>query len=152
VFFQLFINIASSVDSRYSSYGTQLDTRGGVVVSLFNVLLLIWFVGCRKVNKHILATKTYDTLLVLYFLGALISILSVVLGVDPSGFLRMSWYFIQMNVFLLPMTIMSFRDNNTRYIITFSAVIFMTLYFYLTTSAFSNLSPYRFNPIIEVLK
>lgn len=148
VFFQSFINIASDVDSRYSTYGAQLETRGGVVVSSFNVLLLIWFVFCRKINARILATKTYDTLLVLYLLGALISILSVALGIDPSGFLRMSLYFIQMNIFLLPMTILSFRDNNTRYVITLAAVLLMTMYFYLTTSTFSNLTPYRFNPII----
>jgi hypothetical protein len=150
IFFQSFIDIASGVDSRYSSYGAQLETRGGVVVSSFNVLLLIWFVFCRKVNSHILATKTYDTLLVLYLLGALISILSVVLGINPSGFLRMSIYFIQMNIFLLPMTILSFRDDSTRYIITFFTVLLMTVYFYLTTNAFSNLTPYRFNPVIEI--
>jgi len=151
IFFQSFINIASSVDSRYSSYGNQRDTRSGVVVSLFNVLLLIWFVFCRKINAYILATKAYDTLLALYLLGALISILSVTLGIDPSGFLRMSWYFIQMNIFLLPMTILSFRDNSTRYVITFAAVILMTFYFILTTKAFSNLTPYKFNPVIKAI-
>jgi hypothetical protein len=150
VFFQSFINIASSVDPRYSSYGDQQDARGGVVVSSFNVLILIWFVLCRKINPHILATKTYDTLLVIYLLGALISILSVVLGINPSGFLRMSWYFIQMNIFLLPMTILSFRNSSTRYVIILFAVLLMTLYFYLTTSTFSNLTPYRFNPIVEI--
>lgn len=150
VFFQLFISIASSVDSRYSSYGIQQETRGGVVVSVFNILLLIWFVFCRRINSKTLATKTYDTLLVIYLLGALISILSVTLGVDPSGFLRMSWYFIQMNVFLLPMTILSFKDFDTRYVITFIAALLMTLYFFLTTSAFSNLVPYRFNPIVDI--
>jgi len=151
IFFQSFINIASEVDARYSSYGDQQKTRGGVVVSLFNILLLVWFVFCRKINAHILATKIYDTFLVIYLLGALISLLSVVLGVDPSGFLRMSLYFIQMNIFLLPMTINSFRDNNTRYIISISAVFLMVCYFYLTTSTFSNLTPYTFNPIIERL-
>lgn len=151
VFFQSFINIASDIDFRYSNYGTKRDSAGGVVVSSFNIILLAWFVLCRKINAHILGTKTYDTLLVLYLLGSLISILSIVLGIDPSGFLRLSLYFIQMNMFLLPMTILSFRDDITRYIITFFAILLMTLYFYMTTSAFSHLTPYRFNPIIEAL-
>jgi hypothetical protein len=149
VFFQSFISIASSIDNRYSSYGDRQETSGGVVVSTFNVLLFCWFFLCRIVNKSILATRTFDILLSLYLLGALISILSIVLKIDPSGFLRMSVYFIQMNIFLVPLTIMSFRDNNTRYIITFCAVLLMTAYFYLTTTTFSHLTPYKFNPIIE---
>jgi len=150
IFFQTFINIASDIDSRYSSYGAKQDTRGGLVVSTFNVLLFAWFVICRKANAHILATRTFDVLLALYLLGALISILAMVLGVDPSGFLRMSIYFVQMNIFLLPMTIYSFRDDFSRHILIFCAVGFMTIYFYLTTSAFSNLTPYKFNPIIGI--
>ncbi|MBL4940748.1 MAG: EpsG family protein [Colwellia sp.] len=145
IFFQSFVDLASGVDERYSSYGDQKDTRGGIVVSSFNILLLGWFILCRKINHHNIAIKQFDILLTLYLLGALISILSIVLGVDPSGFLRMSIYFIQMNIFLLPMTILSFRNLTTRYIIVFTAILLMILYFYMTTSAFSNLVPYQFN-------
>jgi hypothetical protein len=148
VFFQSFINLASSIDNRYSSYGDKQDTHGGLVVSTFNILLFCWFLMCRIANRGILANRTFDILLALYLLGTLISLLSIVLKVDPSGFLRMSIYFIQMNMFLLPMTIYSFRDNNTRYIIIFCAVVLMTMYFYLTTTTFSNLTPYKFNPIV----
>lgn len=150
VFFQTFVNFAAGVDDRYSTYGDQQETHGGVVVSLFNILLFCWFLLCRHINGHILANRKFDILLALYFLGVLISLLSIVLKVDPSGFLRLSLYFIQMNIFLVPMTILSFRDNNTRYIISMSAVFLMTLYFYMTTSTFSNLTPYRFNPVVEV--
>ena len=149
IFFQTFIGLASSIDNRYSTYGDQQETHGGLVVSTFNILLFCWFLLCRTINKSTLANRTFDILLSLYLLGALISLLSIVLKIDPSGFLRMSIYFIQMNMFLLPLTIMSFRDNNTRYIITFAAVILMTAYFYLTTTTFSHLTPYKFNPIIE---
>lgn len=150
VFFQSIVDFAAGVDARYSTYGNQQDTRGGLVVSTFNLLLLGWFFFCRKIHPQALANNTFDTLLTLYLLGALISALAMVLGVDPSGFLRMSIYFVQMSIFLVPMTIFSFRDDATRYIIGGAAVALMTLYFYLTTSTFSNLTPYRFNPIIEM--
>lgn len=150
VFFQSIVDLASGIDARYSTYGNQQDTRGGLVVSSFNLLLLIWFFFCRKIHPQALANNTFDTLLTLYLLGALISVLAMVLGVDPSGFLRMSIYFVQTSMLLVPMTIFSFRDNATRYIISGAAVALMTLYFYLTTSTFSNLTPYRFNPIIEM--
>ncbi|NQZ23890.1 MAG: EpsG family protein [Colwellia sp.] len=150
IFFQSFINFASSVDDRYSSYGDQQDSHGGLVVSTFNIILFCWFILCRVINIKTLNTRTFDILLSLYLLGTLVSLLSIILKIDPSGFLRMSIYFIQMNIFLLPMTIMSFRDDSTRYIITFCIVVLMTLYFYLTTTAFSNLTPYRFNPIVEI--
>jgi hypothetical protein len=150
IFFQSFINIASSIDNRYSSYGDQQDKHGGLVVSTFNIVLFCWFLLCRSVNIKTLGTRTFDILLSLYFLGTLVSLLSIILKIDTSGFLRMSIYFIQMNMFLLPMTIISFRDYNTRYIITFLAFVLMTFFFYLTTTTFSNLTPYRFNPIVEI--
>jgi hypothetical protein len=150
VFFQSFINFASSVDDRYSTYGDQQDSHGGLVVSTFNISLFCWFFLCRVINVKALGNRTFDILLALYFLGTLVSLLSIILKIDPSGFLRMSIYFIQMNIVLLPMTILSFRDDSTRYIITFITVILMTLYFYLTTATFSNLTPYRFNPIVEI--
>jgi hypothetical protein len=152
VFFQTFINFAASIDDRYSSYGDQKETHGGVVVSMFNILLFCWFVLCRNINKGILGTRTFDILLTLYLMGVLISLLSIVLKVDPSGFLRMSLYFIQMNIFLLPMTIYSFRDDTTRIVLIIAGTLLMTLYFYMTTSTFSNLTPYRFNPIIEAVQ
>ncbi|XPF93994.1 EpsG family protein [Colwellia sp. RE-S-Sl-9] len=151
VFFPSFISIASSIDSKYSTYGDQQETSGGVVVSTFNILLFVWFVLCRRVNARYLGTRSFDILLSLYLLGTLISLLSIILRIDPSGFLRMSIYFIQLNMFLLPMTIISFKDYQTRLIMIFVAIIFMSLYFYLTTSTFSNLAPYRFNPIVENL-
>ena len=150
IFFQSFINLASSVDDRYSSYGDQQDSHGGLIVSTFNIVLLCWFLLCRVVNAKVLGTRTFDILLALYFLGSLVSLLSIILKIDPSGFLRMSVYFIQMNMFLLPMTILSFRDDSTRYIIIFLTVILMTFYFYLTTKTFSHLTPYKFNPIVEI--
>jgi hypothetical protein len=150
VFFQTFVNLAAGVDDRYSTYGDQKDTHGGVIVSLFNILLFFWFLLCRYTNRQILANRNFDILLALYFLGVLISLLSIILKVDPSGFLRLSLYFIQMNIFLVPITILSFRDDSTRYIITMAAVFLMTIYFYMTTSTFSNLTPYRFNPVIEI--
>ena len=151
IFFQSFINLASSVDERYSSYGNQQESHGGLIVSTFNIVLLCWFLLCRVVNVKALGTRTFDILLALYFLGTLVSLLSIILKIDPSGFLRMSVYFIQMNIFLLPMTIISFRADSTRYMITFLTVGLMIFYFYLTTTAFSNLTPYRFNPIVEIL-
>ncbi len=150
IFFQSFINLASSVDDRYSSYGDQQESHGGLIVSTFNIVLLCWFLLCRVVNAKVLGTRTFDISLALYFLGTLVSLLSIILKIDPSGFLRMSVYFIQMNMFLLPMTIISFRDDSTRYIIISLSVILMTFYFYLTTKAFSNLTPYKFNPIVEI--
>jgi len=151
VFFQTFINFAASIDTRYSSYGDRTESHGGVMVSMFNILLFAWFMICRNINRVILGTRTFDTLLTLYLMGVLISLLSIVLKVDPSGFLRMSLYFIQMNIFLLPMTIISFKDDSTRYIINSLAVLLMMVYFYLTTSAFSHLTPYKFNPIIDTM-
>ena len=151
VFFQSFISIASDIDPRYSSYGNSQETKGGLVVSSFNIFLFIWFLFCRKINKKFLPLEKFDCLLTLYFLGTLISIVSVILNIDPSGFLRLSVYFIQTNIFLVPMTILSFKENSTRYVIYLLVLLFMILYFALTLSKFSHLTPYKFNPILMSL-
>jgi hypothetical protein len=150
-FFQSFISIASDIDPRYSSYGKTQETKGGLVVSGFNIFLFIWFLFCRKINKKSLPLEKFDCLLTLYFLGTLISIVSVILNIDPSGFLRLSVYFIQTNIFLVPMTILSFKENSTRYVLYLSVLLFMILYFALTLSNFSHLTPYKFNPIIDTV-
>ncbi|MFD2165467.1 EpsG family protein [Thalassotalea euphylliae] len=150
IFFQMFISVASSIDSRYSTYGDQKAEGGGIVVSLFNIILFVWFLLARIVNKHILATRTYDVLLSLYLLGALISLMSIILRVDPSGFLRLSLYFVQLSTFLVPLSIGSFRDIQMRWMITLAAVLLMMAYFYLTMSTFSHLTPYRFNPALGI--
>lgn len=142
--FEKFISIAASVDERYSSYGDKKDTVGGAVVISVNIILFGWFVLCRFWHKSMLATRPFDVLLTLYLLGVMVSLLSMILQIDPSGFLRISIYFIQLNMFLIPMSIFSFRDSGTRYLIIVGAVAVMFMYFYLTTSTFSNLVPYRF--------
>jgi len=148
VFFDSFVNAASGVDSRYSTYAERQNNYGGAIVSLFNLALFGWFLLVRHANPKALPLRTFDTMLAIYFLGILICLLSLILKINPSGFLRMSIYFIQMNMFLLPMTIYSFRIISTRTILIISMVPLMLLYFYMTTSAFSNLVPYRFNPVL----
>ncbi|MGJ8692045.1 MAG: EpsG family protein [Thalassotalea sp.] len=142
--FEKFISIAASVDDRYKSYGDKQNAVGGALVSSVNFLWLGWFIICRLWHKATLATRTYDVLLMLYLLGVMVSALSIILRIDPSGFLRMSIYFIQLNVFLIPMTILSFQDRAIRLIVTVAVLVFMFMYFYLTTSTFSNLVPYHF--------
>ena len=142
--FEKFISIAASVDERYSSYGDKKDTVGGAVVISVNIILFGWFVLCRFWHKSMLATRPFDVLLTLYLLGVMVSLLSMILQIDPSGFLRISIYFIQLNMFLIPMSIYSFRDSGTQYFVMLGAIAVMFMYFYLTTSAFSNLVPYRF--------
>lgn len=148
VFFQTFISIASDIDSRYSEYGTKRSASGGVLVSMFNVALFAWFFMVRMTNTRALASRQFDVLLALYFLGVLVSIISIILRIDPSGFLRLSVYFTQLNMFLLPLTIYSFRDTQTRLILMFAGCALMMAYFFMTMSTFSNLTPYRFNPIL----
>ncbi|MAG75806.1 MAG: hypothetical protein CL811_03505 [Colwelliaceae bacterium] len=148
VFFQTFISIASGIDSRYSGYGTKRSESGGVLVSMFNIVLFAWFFMVRMTNTRALANRRFDVLLALNFLGVLVSIISIILRIDPSGFLRLSVYFTQLNMFLLPMTIMSFRDTQTRLILIFAGCALMMAYFFMTMSTFSNLTPYRFNPIL----
>ena len=141
------VSLVSEVDSRYSGYSQKQNSSGGVVTNAFNIILFFWFYVCKKINS--IDSKLYDLGFTLFFFGTLINIISLLLQVNPSGFLRFSLYFSQVSVFILPISIYSFKNNKIKFLILLYGATFMTLYFYFTTSTFSNLVPYYFNPLIS---
>lgn len=138
---QQVVDFASEFDERYSSYADARFAGGGLVSVLFYTSILLWLSFCMKVNN--LHTQLYKHSLLAMFVSVCIGWVSIILSLNPSGILRLIMYFTQFSIFSIPISIMSFRPGIQRLFIAISVYTVLFLYFYITTSFFSGLSPYK---------
>ncbi|MFA0067591.1 EpsG family protein [Vibrio breoganii] len=136
------IEVAADFDARYEHYTVESAGGGGGTTLFFLILGLFLFLFRKKAVSEF---RFYDELLTIYFVGAFISIASVLLSLDPSGPLRLNQYFLQAAVLMVPMVVGSFSDIRTRYFLTLFIVAFTGVYFLAFSSNLANLSPYRLN-------
>lgn len=139
----LIIYISSS-NERYESYGT-LDQEGGGYLTLgfYTLIMIILYMIIRIYN---ITDRKFIQLFTFYAIGVVFIIPIAMLGSNPSGPQRLLTYFTWTLILILPII---FKRINNNYI-TSSAVILFIIYFTLTTSAFSDLSPYIINPVFEI--
>ncbi|WP_168384767.1 EpsG family protein [Acinetobacter indicus] len=144
MFSGLLITYLAEDNSRYLSYAQPDYNGGGYFLLAFYILLgvLIYFLG----KKERFLNHNYSIFEQIYLCGLLFIIPIALLGVNPSGPQRILNYFTPMLIFLIPILMEKFKTNLILYIFS----ILMLLFFYLTTSRFSNLTPYVINPIFEV--
>lgn len=138
------INYISASNDRYESYAA-VDQEGGGYVTLGFYTILVFII---YIISHIYKIKDRKLmqLFAFYAIGVVFIIPIAILGANPSGPQRLLTYFTWTLILILPII---FKRINNIYI-TSSAVILFTIYFILTTSTFSNLSPYIINPIFEI--
>lgn len=134
------VDIATEYDQRYESYANKESASSGLVTVLFNTGLLCWLWASKKLNK--IDMKVYDISLLSMLIAVCIGWISVILSLNPSGILRLSVYFTQFSIFTLPLSVVYFRNATTRGFVLLCVIVVTTLYFYLTTTSFSGLTPY----------
>lgn len=138
------IKYISASNQRYESYAAADQEGGGYVTLGFYTILI--FVIYLIIRIYKIRDKQFMQLFAFYAIGVVFIIPIAMLGANPSGPQRLLTYFTWTLVLILPII---FKRINNIYI-TSSAVILFIIYFTLTTSAFSNLSPYIINPIFEI--
>lgn len=143
VFLGVFVGFAADVLSdKYARYA-EAGKGGGEVWVTYLVgqgVLLYWF-------KSIVPDRdgSYGRLLNIYLVGLVPAVASTLSSVDPSGILRLHLYFSPVAILLWPMVFVRFGTTPLRGLLAlgFGGVTF--LFFFLTTSTFSGLAPYRLN-------
>lgn len=132
--------ISSNIDSRYSGFGRETDDRRGLVTALFHACLLFYF---YFFYRYLSDDKLYNVCINLVFIGTCISVISIILKLDPNGIARVSFYFIQFSILIFPSTLQVFSGNLR--IVAYGALLFILLiYSYLTLSSFGNMIPFEF--------
>ena len=135
------VDFASQYDQRYQSYAKSDFEGGGVVAVLFNTSLLMWLWVSKRLNT--INDKLYDISLLSMLIAVCIGWVSVILSLNPSGILRLSVYFTQFSIFSLPLSIIYYKNSTTRGFVLICVLAVASLYFYLTTTSFSGLTPYN---------
>lgn len=138
------INYISASNDRYEGYGT-LDQEGGGYLTLgFYTILLFMIYVVSRIYK--IRDKQFMQMFTFYAIGVVFIIPVAMLGANPSGPQRLLTYFTWTLILILPII---FKRINNAYVTSISVIIFL-IYFTLTTSKFSNLTPYIINPVFEI--
>lgn len=141
---QLIIQYFAESNKRYESYAEFSDESGGLFILGFYFILLVFIYIMKKIYniKDAFFQKTFE----FYALGIAFLIPVAMLGSAASGPQRLLGYFTWVLVLILPYIFL--RINNK--IIKYFFSILMLIFFYLTTTRFSNLTPYIINPVFEI--
>jgi len=141
---RLLVSYISSTNDRYEDYAKVSEESGGFLTLGFYILLMLFIIIASYVYK--IRDKSFQQLLLFYASGVVFVIPLAMLGTSASGPQRIISYFTWTLVLLLPVVL---KKINNIYVYIISVFIFL-VYFLLTTSRFSDLSPYIINPIFEV--
>lgn len=137
------VDFAAEFDQRYSGYAENDYESGGLVNAVFYITMLLWLFFIKRINK--VNNIYYDISLLSMLIVSCVAVVSITLNLNPSGILRLVSYFSQFLIIAIPISLYSFKVGVERLLVTIVAIIFMFLYFYFTTTNFSNLTPYQFN-------
>jgi hypothetical protein len=133
---------ANFIDEKYASYGQKGEGGGHLKVAFLfgqGALLLLFKRQVSDPNGY------YGRLLNIYLLGLIPALASVIGNVNPSGVLRLTTYFSHAAILLWPMIFLSFRNAQSKAVVSAGFLLVALAFFIMTTSTFSNLTPYRIN-------
>jgi len=143
LFLDTVVQFGTAIDPRYADYATSGDGGGFLMVALTLVLAIFFFVFRYKV---VLYRRQYFVLLNMLMFGAIISCISSVFRIAPSGILRLSIYFNVATLFLWPIVFANLPKSFCRTIGMYFFVLGYIAFFLLSIDRFGDLSPYAVNP------
>jgi hypothetical protein len=146
LFFGEAVTLAGRLNPKYLAYGESVGRNAGLAYQAFIALVGLFFLYFRRhVQEHL---ALYDVLLNLYLLGILVTAVSFARATFVSGLLRMNIYFISSQILLWPIVFANLRSHRHVDLLRAAFVAIFLAYHAVYISRFSNLTPYRFNPIV----
>lgn len=134
----------ATINQKYETYAQVSEKSGGYLTLGFYFLIgcVIYFYILKSKNKSEYFLKLSE----FYLYGVIFLIPIAMLGTNASGPQRLLFYFAWVVCIILPVILNSL--NNKLIYICF--LICCVIYFYLTTSTFSNLNPYILNDVFRI--
>lgn len=129
------------VDPRFASYAISGEGGGAVMVAFLMVQAMI-LISLRRIIRY--DKSKYNALLNIYLVSLVPALVSTVASLNPSGVLRLHLYFSNMSIILWPMILEQVGKRERG----FFAIIFVfitLLFFIITTTSYSDLTPYMIN-------
>lgn len=138
------VTYIATTNERYEGYTEVSEESGGLLTLGFYTILLLFIYFIIRLYK--IRDEYTIKLFTFYALGVVFIIPVAMLGAMASGPQRLITYFTWTLVLILPVI---FKRINNIYATSLAIVMFL-VYFILTTSTFSDLTPYTINPIFEM--
>ena len=138
------ITYMASTNERYEGYAQVSERAGGLLTLFWYIIILIIIYISSYIYK--IKDKDFHQMLSFYALGVIFMLPVALLDSNPSGPQRLLPYFTWILALILPFL---YKRINNKYINIIS-IFLAIIYFILTTSRFSNLTPYSINPFFEV--
>ena len=142
-FLRVFVGLAAMLlDDKFAAYAVEGEGGGQVWVAFLLGQGAMLYLFKDKVHDP---EGYYGRLLNIYLIGLVPALASTLSGVNPSGVLRLHLYFSSMAILLWPMVFLQVRSVKFRGLLAFGFIGVTLLFFVLTTTTFSNLTPYNVN-------
>jgi hypothetical protein len=135
----LMFEYAGLANDRFVRYGQRSETRG-VIISLFYIILSIFFIFARTAVRHEWK-YIYNIFLTMMSFGSIIYIIVIVSGIYIEV-TRMALYFTVSLCFLLPIIIYSFDNIHFRNILILITLILGSMYYYIFLTQIGGYVPY----------
>lgn len=134
---------ARLLSDAYSVYADEHAGGGGLMATFLVAQgVCLYFLRPRNNGDQ----ENYSRLFSIYLIGLIPALASVMLSVNPSGVLRLHFYFSHVAILLWPIALNQIKSARLRTLIYSGLVLVVLSFFFLTTTTFSNLTPYRINP------
>lgn len=144
VFLRALVGLAAGLlDDKFAGYA-EAGEGGGTVMLTFLLgqgAVLLFMKRLVRPDQR----ELYCRLLNIYLIGLVIAVAAVMSSVNPSGLLRLHIYFSPMAILLWPIVFQQFANTSMRGLVALGFLIVTVGFFALTTTTFSNLTPYRIN-------
>jgi hypothetical protein len=147
LFLEKAVEFSATIDPRYADYAVSGEGGGFVMVSFTLSLCMFFFLYRKHVVVH---RHQYFVLLNLLMFGGIISVISTVFRIAPSGILRLSLYFNVSTLFLWPIVFANVQRPIVRVVGQHLFVLGYAGFFVLSVSHFGELVPFRVNPALAL--
>lgn len=141
---QLALRYVADTNPRYEGYTQSSENAGGFFILAFHVSISLILFIISYIYR--IRDNNFTKLLTYHASGVLFIIPIAFMGTTPSGPQRLLAYFTWSSVLLIPFALKKINNN----IITLLTIFLSITYFILTTSRFSDLTPYILNPVFKV--
>lgn len=144
VFLTTFVQLAANLlDDKYAVYAEEAEGGGALMTAFLVAQGLLLFFAKKQMNN---SDERYARLLNVYLIGLVPAIAAALSNINPSGLLRLQFYFSHTALILWPMFFSRLKRGSLRSSLLLAAAAIAIAFFGLTTTVFSNLVPYQLNP------
>lgn len=139
-----FVQYIATTNQKYETYAEVSAKSGGYLTLgfyfLIGCIIYIYILKIKNESEFFLKISEF------YLYGVVFLIPIAMLGANASGPQRLLFYFVWVLCIIFPVILNRLNSN----LIYLCFLIFCVIYFYLTTSIFSNLNPYILNNIFRI--